>query len=94
MLVGLMILAALLHRTPKDDPNRVRHNLGILLFATPFYVGLAVVVGIALAALTYLAGGTQGGGMALWAQWAIFPAFYVPPAATLLLMLWLAWRNR
>jgi len=94
ILLGLMIGATLLWRPRKDDPNSTRRGIGGVLQATPFCVAVAMGAGFVLAALAYVAAGTAGGGMAAWGEWAILPAFWSPPGVTLLLMLWLAWRNR
>jgi len=94
ILVGLTILAATLRGPRKDDlKNTGLPGIGVLL-ATPCFVALATVVGVVLAGLTYLAAELPGGSMPPWADWAMMAACWSPPSITLLVMLWLVWRNR
>jgi hypothetical protein len=93
VLVGLMALAALLWRPRKDSSKSTWRGIHFIL-ATPIAVAIAIGVGLVLTGVTYMAASTPGGGMAPWGEWAMMATWWSPPSITLLVMLWLVWRNR
>ena len=91
LLTGLMGWAAYVSWPRKDAPNSGKGPVGILLW-TPVCVAVAGVLGFGLAALAYA--GIGEGDDFIRGESLVLPAFWLPPAVTLLVMLWLAWRHR
>ena len=83
LLTGLMGWAAYESRPRKEAPNTKNGPIGILLW-TPVCVAVAGVLGFGLAGVTYKAIGD--GDDFIQGIWPTVAAFWLPPAATLLLM--------
>ena len=83
MLMVQMIIAAAMYRSENAGLVGAKPRIALLL-ATPFCVAASIPLGFVLAA------GLYGSNV----EWLIIGAFWLPPAAVLLLMLGLAWRFR